>query len=393
MRSTGRPALDAIIAYATERSPYYHGHLLARERFEDVPPLTKALVRANFEDIRVGGLPGTREQRMRTSGSTGEPTEFIGDTEAMPASLRARDWLLALSGIPPDATIVWVVLDDPRHELPSTWKSLSMRGMTRATLADRLADLERLDGYFLYGMASSLEWIAAEVERQPGALPEPLPLAVVTSADTLTGIGRQRIARVFGCPVHSWYGSIETDPSLAGTPPGESERYVVNEERAYVEVTDEHGRPCAPGERGQILVTDLHNRCFPLLRYELGDLAVASDTTYAGNATLERIEGRSSTLVELQSGAHLTEGTISRAVLTAGSASDVIDAFQCLQTGPAAIELRVVWAGEPQHGEAAALERSFRKLLGQRTEVSVRAVEQLDVLPSGKRWVLKRLEA
>lgn len=392
MQSTGRPALDAIVRYAAARSPYYRELLARRERFEDIPPLTKALVRANFERIVVPGLPAARMQRTWTSGSTGEPTEFISDADAAHESLRARAWLLELSAIPRDATIVWVALD-PRHELPPNWSSVRMRDITRANLAERLAGLDRLEGYILYGIASSLEWIATEVERSPGVLPGMLPLAVVTSADTLTSVGRRRIERVFGCPVHSWYGSIETDPSLAGTAPGESERYVVNEERCHIEVTDEHGRPCAPGERGQILVTDLHNRCFPLLRYALADLATASDRTYRGNTTLQRIEGRTSTLVELDSGAHLTESTVSLAVLRATSAVDLIDGFQCAQTGPNALEMRVVWREKPDRDAANELEAACRYMWGDRTEVRVRAVEQLEVLPSGKRWVLKRLDS
>ncbi len=393
MRSTGRPALDAILRYAREHSPYYRELLAGAERFEDVPPLTKALVREHFDRILVPGLPAERMQRKWTSGSTGEPTEFICDAWAEPEALRARTWLLELAGIPAGVTIVWLVLDDPRHELPPSWRALRMRDMTRANLHERLAPLDDLGDYILYGMASSAEWIAAATERSPSALPATSPIAVVTSADTLTSVGRRRIERVFGCPVHSWYGSIETDPSLAGTLPGQHDRYVVNHVRAHVEVGDEQGRPCAPGERGQILVTDLHNRCFPLLRYALGDLAVAGDRVLHGSTVIERIEGRSSTLVELANGTHFTEGMLSRAVLVARSALDLIEGFQCVQTGPSALELRVVWNDARHEAAAAELEASCRKLWGETTEVTVRDVHKLDVLPSGKRWVLQRLDA
>jgi len=390
VRSTGRPALDAIVAYAGERSPYYRELLARYDRFHDLPPLTKPVVRANFERILVPGLPPDRIDRKWTSGSTGEPAEFVADAGIGREAQQARDWLLELGGIPTDTAIVFVVLGLPTN-LPAHWTTLRMREMTRDNLGERLAALDRLDGYVMYGAASSLEWIAAEAERAPQALPTTRPLAVITSADNLTSLGRERIGRVFGCPVHSWYGSIETDPSLAGTVPGDGERYVVNEERAYVEVTDEHGRPCAPGERGQILVTDLHNRCFPLLRYALGDLAVASDRRFRGFATLERIEGRSAAMVELESGVQVTESMVSRAVLRAPAATESIEGFQCAQTGPNAVEVRVVWRGAPDVNGAAQLEASCLHAWGSSTDVSVRTVERLDVLPSGKRWVLRGL--
>ncbi len=94
-----------------------------------------------------------------------------------------------------------------------------MRDTTPENLPERLSALGRLGRYVLYGSASSLEWIAAQAEGAPPALPDPGPLAVITSADTLTALGRERIRRVLGCPVHSWYGSIETDPSLAAPSP------------------------------------------------------------------------------------------------------------------------------------------------------------------------------
>ena len=392
MEHTGRPALDALLDYAQEHSAYYRELLPRHRRFAELPPLTKRLVRAEFDRILVPGLPPERAVRKQTSGSTGEPAEFIADGWAGEASQSARDWLLDLSGIPREVAIVYVILGTT-PALPSNWTPLSMRDMTPENLPERLSALGRLGHYIFYGAANTLEWIAAEAERAPEALPDPRPLAVITSSDTLTRLGRERIGRVLGCPVHSWYGSIETDPSLAGTIPGDGDRYVVNEERSLIEVTDEEGRPCAPGEQGQILITDLHNRCFPLIRYAIGDLAVASDRTYRGNATLERIEGRSTAVVELANGTKLTESSASRAVLRAPEAAEAIDAFQFQQTGPSAVEARVVWRERPDVNAAAQLEAACLHQWGGKTEITVRGVERLDVLPSGKRWVLRGLSS
>ena len=41
----------------------------------------------------------------------------------------------------------------------------------------------------------------------------------------------------------------------------------------FVEVVDKDNRPCAPGELGRVLVTDLSNHVFPFIRYEIGDVA------------------------------------------------------------------------------------------------------------------------
>lgn len=391
MKETGRPDLDAIVRYAGERSAYYRDLLEGVARFDEIPPLTKPVAQANFDRILVPGLPDERLIRGWTSGTTGQPTAYVLDAHAAPAAEAARAWLLGLAGLPGDVHIV-LTLNDP--VLPPTlkgWTAFRMWDTTRANLEERLAALAGLGDYILYGQAALLEWMAAELERAAGPLPMPRPLAVVTSSDLLTASGRPRIERAFRCPAHSWYGSRETDPSLAGTPPGEHGRYLINEHRAYLEVADERGRPCPPGERGRVLVTDLHNRCFPLLRYDVGDLAVMSDRSSGGGTMIERLEGRQSAIVELPNGTQLTEVGVGFAVLRAGNAAERIDGVQCVQTGANALELRVVWSDGRDKDAVELLRASGRRLWGEDAEIGVRDVERLETLPSGKRWLLRGL--
>ena len=49
--------------------------------------------------------------------------------------------------------------------------------------------------------------------------------------------------------------------------------YHLQSESVHVEILDEAGRPCAPGEIGRVIVSPLHNFAMPLLRYESGDYA------------------------------------------------------------------------------------------------------------------------
>jgi len=391
MVETGRPALDAIVRYAGERSPHYRDLLDGVQRFEQIPPLTKPVAQANFDRILVPGLPEERRIRGWTSGTTGQPTAYVLDAHAAPASEAARAWLLDLAGLPGDVHIVLTLNDPPLPPDLEGWTAFRMRDTTRENLRERLAGLAGLGHYILYGQAGLLEWMAAELERAGRALPMPRPLAVVTSSDLLTAAGRPRVERAFGCPVHSWYGSRKTDPSLAGTPPGEHERYLINEQRAYVEVADEHGRPCPPGERGRVLITDLHNRCFPLLRFDVGDFAVMGERCSERGTMLERLEGRQSAIVELPNGAQLTEVGVGFAVLRAGNAAERIDGVQCVQTGANALELRVVWKDGRDDDAVEMLRASGRRLWGEDAEIGVRDIEKLETLPSGKRWLLRGL--
>ncbi len=391
MVETGRPGLDSIVRYAEKRSPYYRDLLAGVQRFEQIPPLTKPVAQANFDRILVPGLPEERRIRGWTSGTTGQPTAYVLDAYAAPAAEAARAWLLGLAGLPGDVHIVLTLNDPPLPPDLEGWTAFRMHDTTPENLRERLAGLAGLGDYILYGQAALLEWMAVELERAGRELPMPRPLAVVASSDVLTAAGRLRIESAFGCPVHSWYGSRETDPSLAGTPPGEHERYLINEERAYLEVADQHGRPCPPGERGRVLVTDLHNRCFPLLRYDVGDFAVMSDRPSGGGTMLERLEGRQSATAELSNGARLTEVGVGLTVLRAGDAAERIDGVQCVQTGASALELRVVWRQGRSEDDVELLRAAGCRLWGEGVQISVADIEKLEALPSGKRWLLRGL--
>jgi phenylacetate-CoA ligase len=73
-----------------------------------------------------------------------------------------------------------------------------------------------------------------------------------------------------------------------------SESYHVQSEVLYVEVLDDDGQPCRPGQVGRVVVSTLHNFAMPLLRYDLGDLAEVGRGCPCGRnlPVLTRIVGR-----------------------------------------------------------------------------------------------------
>jgi phenylacetate-CoA ligase len=65
------------------------------------------------------------------------------------------------------------------------------------------------------------------------------------------------------------------------------------------------GRPCAPGEVGEVLITDLHNYGMPLIRYRVGDLAswkAGGCPCGRGLPLLEEVHGRSLDVIRTPEG-------------------------------------------------------------------------------------------
>jgi len=65
----------------------------------------------------------------------------------------------------------------------------------------------------------------------------------------------------------------------------------VHEDYCYPEVLDEHDRPVAPGERGELVFTSLYRKAMPLLRYRTRDVVQLADRPCPCGRTLVGLEG------------------------------------------------------------------------------------------------------
>ena len=113
---------------------------------------------------------------------------------------------------------------------------------------------------------------------------------------------RERTQAVLGLTIEDAYTSEEFGFLALQCP--DADGYHAMAETHMVEVVDDAGAPCAPGEWGRVLVTDLHNFATPLIRYAIGDYAMAGAPCACGRGLprLERIMGRERNLVALPDG-------------------------------------------------------------------------------------------
>jgi phenylacetate-CoA ligase len=124
---------------------------------------------------------------------------------------------------------------------------------------------------------------------------------VATLGEVVTPRARRVCRQAFGLEIGDMYSAVETGYLALQCAAG---RYHVQSEVVLLEVLDEAGRPCKPGEIGQVVVTPLHNFAMPLLRYAIGDLAEVGDTCACGRRlpVLNEIIGRARDTVMLPSG-------------------------------------------------------------------------------------------
>jgi phenylacetate-CoA ligase len=312
-----RSKLSELLRDACLHVPYYRE--LARERGLEVAnlaaddlvhfPLTdKALLQDRPERFLDERVDQATLVPNFTGGSSGSPFRFFSDRrcleERKAADLRGRAW----AGWEPGQkqAFLWA------HPRDNT-AAVSLRNTVLATLVHRTRTLNayNMDGpaieafrqelaafrpAILLGFSSSLAFLAGYLVEKGLSLPA--PRGILSSAETLTAEHRQIIEKCFPCPLLNRYGSREFGTIAQQCQPDGGLHILTDQ--VHVEVLLPDGSPAAPGQRGEVVVTDLLNRAMPFIRYRTGDLAVpAAEYCDCGRGfpMLESVEGRTSELL------------------------------------------------------------------------------------------------
>ena len=312
--------LDALLRHAYGTAPYYRerwrglydpGEPLTPERFFRLPLLKRADLQANFHSLRCATVPATHGSvtESRTSGSTGTPvrvlkTEFV-ELMWQAVLLREHLWFRRdLSG--KLASIRQGVTEGEADGWGPATDTVTRTGRSatlsiRADVDTQLRWLERQQADYLMTYPSNL------VELIRSSLARGIRLATLREVRTFGEIlppeTRESCRRAWGVPVTDAYSSQEVGYIALQCPL--HEHYHVQSECVLVEILDDQGRACTPGETGRVVVTSLHNFALPLVRYEIGDYADAGLPCDCGRGlpVLGRVAGRVRNILVLENGA------------------------------------------------------------------------------------------
>ncbi len=356
--------LDKLLSHVWQRVPHYREiferlGLLPRDvqRLEDLqklPLLTREDATHHFEARKSSGPPWPDIDKA-TSGTTGSPLVFAYDRGSeywrQATKLRGYAW----AGYQPgDRSLhFW---GSPPIAVPSLFKraKTSLDHLVRreclVDCTDRSEEaLERVVQVIRKYRPSVLVCYAqagaalARYINQAGSR-DWRDIAVIAAAERLFPSDREALQRAFGSGIFETYGNREV--MLIGAECEAHQGLHLSMENLIVEIIVREGhaeRAAAPGELGEVVVTDLHNYGAPFIRYLTGDLATlrASERCACGRSLdkLESIEGRSADT--LRDGAGRAVSGLFFNVLFAALA-DQVKQFQVVQRKDRAIDLKLV---------------------------------------------------
>lgn len=396
--------LNTLLDHAARTVPFYRKRLgaagfpgapaITPESWRKIPVLTRREVQRSFEALRSRALPKAhgRTGEALTTGSTATPVRTVSTELGMGfwLTLMLRENLWHGRDMGGKLALIRPV-DGPGARYPRGARSAhwgpardgAFATGPRVTLEisskiDEQAEwLLRQDPDYLVTYPSNLAALVHHCEER-GMVPGNLR-GVRTMSEILYPEVREACRRVWGVPVTDAYSTEEVGHIAFQCP--ESENLHVQAETVLVEVLDDAGSACAPGEVGRVVVTPLHNFAMPLIRYAVGDLAEVGAPCPCGRGlpVLRRIIGRIRSMVRLPSGGQLYANFHG---LLAGIGPVV--QFQIVRTGEEELEMRLVAKRELTAAERETLTARIRERFRYSFRIAFAYVDEIPRGPGGK---------
>jgi phenylacetate-CoA ligase len=395
LRGLQLDALDRVFDHARATVPYYRestGHDvldvregLTAEDWATLPVLTREEVQDAgsallSEDVPKSHLP---LNEMVTSGATGRPVRGVGTavTKLFWRAITLRDQYWHRRDLTGRLSAIRVEDAPPEGREFSRWgpSTASVYESGPSGIASVIHDvavqaewLRKQDPEYVLTYPSNLAALAQQFEHTGARLPR--LRQACTYGETLSDDLRPLVRRVWGVDVVDLYSSNELGYIALQCP--SSEQYHVQAESVYLEVIDDDGLPCAPGEIGRVVVSALHNYAMPLLRYELGDYAEVGTPCDCGRTlpALARIMGRERNMWALPGGRWIWPQ------FTAEERSRVKDLrqMQLVQHDLDRVEARLVAWRRLTPDEEADLAALMHKRFGHEFEVSFTYLDAIE---------------
>ncbi len=404
MRELQEVKLHHLVRHAYRHVPYYRERMKEAGLTPDdvrtlddlhkMPLLSKADVRKHlYFDIMSDNHKKSEILKITTSGSTGEPFVCFVDRSQLEfrwaATLRAQEWTGYRFG---DRQLrLWhqtlglsktQVAREYADAFLSRRRFIPAYEMSDDTLREFVRQIEDYQPILLDGYAESFNFLARYLAEH-GRL-NIRPKGIISSAQSLPDASRKMIEDAFGCKVFDKYGSREFS-GIAYECDAHQGHHVVGE--GYIVEVLKDGRPAAPGEIGEVVITDLNNQCLPFIRYRIGDLAEAMDQTATcacgrGLPRIGKIEGRVQSIIFGSKGQYIP-GTFFAHVLK--DYDHAIRQFQIVQEERGAIVFKVVKGKRYSDEILGEVLAQLHRFLGEDLKIHVDFVDNVDMVRTGKR--------
>ena len=387
-----------LINHAYKFSPFYRSkfdasgvhpaEIKSHNDFKKLPILTKSELRKHYKEIVVTN-GHYRYTMAKSSGSTGQAVKFFKDRQASGsgrgAMYRGHSWYgldlgareARLWGVPLD--IKGRLISKLGDFLLNRFRAGSFE-LNEQVMLNFYKSICRKSPEYLMGY-SSLVYEFAYFLGVKGIKAASLGLKMVkVTAETLFDYQREVIESVFRCPVVLEYGAAEVGIIAFECP--EHGLHIASE-GVLVEELEDSGYD----DLQELLITDLDNYYFPIIRYRLGDFGrLSSQSCVCGRESqlLAAVHGRTSDIAYRSDGSPVHSSIFSYLLKDVISRGGGIKQYKVYQNRKGSFDIFVVKGKEFSENTEKYLKDKIVDFFGKDTEVSIQYIDKIKREKSGK---------
>lgn len=394
--------LERLLLHAAEKVPYYRTLLhdcqvvvddtVRLENFSSIPLLTKDIIRRQGKSLYADDYQHRSPFPNTSGGSTGEPVKFIQDKEYDDWNKATKIYFNAVLGKQlGDREIKFWGSDRDILEGTLGFKDNVINFLYNRKFFNsyqlneqHLGDLIKLNNHFKPKAYWSYMESALELANylSGSGVDFHSPGILISTIGPLTQEVKEKIESGMGCKVYNQYGSREVGVVACQCP--EQKGLHTFPWWNHIEVIDPEGQPIK-NESGRVIVTTLHNYSMPLIRYEIGDVAVMGDNDCScgrKTVTLDSVIGRTLGYFRKDDGTLVHSHFIVQALFF----HEWIQRFQVVQEQLNQIIIRIELKNGMVGNQADLLdiEKKTKVLMGNHCSVDIKFVDGIERSASGK---------
>jgi phenylacetate-CoA ligase len=397
--------LKKLVEYAYINVPFYKqrfidnkitpGNIKSLDDLQKLPPLTRTELQQNWQNLISTKYSITNLYKGSSSGSTGIPVIYYHDSRGISAGQAAgflgwslTGWKLGLKGLhiwgnPTTVKNEWGRTSSKFKAFLFNHHKFPAYKLTDEKEFRELAELIRNKNYdYIDGYTNAIYLLSDYVKANKLLGQDKLKL-VLTTAENLQDFQRDSINKYLG-PVYDNYGCGEINGIASQC--NRCGKYHILDPHVYVEfgtvVDDEGGR--------ELLITDLDNYAFPLIRYKNDDVAIKIDEKEIEcnikYSRILKISGRHTDIIRFPGGGTLSVPSFFGSMLLKKLKG--IKQYQVIREEENLLTILFVKTNDFSEVDLGLIMESLDEYLNGKMKYNIRFVDKIDVSKTGKFKIL-----
>lgn len=383
--------LTDLLQHAVKNTLFYRN--MKSLELKDYPVVNKSILQDHYDEIFIPETNnpwqyGGKYHIQRTSGSTGTPFAVPFDTRKKERRLSELKYFGKIVGFKSHDKLVqlriWTKWQSKTNS-QSFWENIvpfDISNLNEANLEMLCETIRNVRAKCLRGYASSFDLLARYVGEHRLKLPS--VKIIIAGSETLFDSTRELIGKNLGCPIISQYAN-EENGILAQERVGDNKRrFFLNESGYFFEVLKfDSDEPAEYGELGRLVITDLFNYAFPIIRYDNGDNCVMKLDEKTQRPYISNLYGRRLDMIYNTQGEPIFPMALARILKN----YEMIRQWQFIQKTSVHYVLKLAVNNKSGLEETSSNEilTLLKVLLGNDSDISIEYVDDIPVLNSGKR--------